>query len=79
MALFPSRFDLFKESKVIIDAVKEKYGDELAYIQEAYGPPIDTVRASKLLAKYLKQNKLQGEVPIYWAPDLNCRYVRNDL
>ena len=65
----------FNEAKHILDIVKEKYGDGGNFINAMYGEKIDYVQASKQIAQYLKNNHLQGEMAIYWAPDLSCRSV----
>ena len=65
----------FLEAKNILKIVKEKFGDGGDFIEEMYGDRIDYVQASKQVAQYLKSNHLQGEMTIYWAPDLSCRSV----
>ena len=65
----------FKEAKHILEIVKEKYGDGGNFIDAMYGERIDYIQASKQIAQYLKNNHLQGEMTIYWAPDLSCRCV----
>ena len=65
----------FIEAKNILETVKEKFGDGGDFIETMYGERIGYVQASKQLAQYLKSNHLQGEMTIYWAPDLSCRSV----
>lgn len=67
------RKNYLAEAKHILEIIKKKYGDGGQFIDATYGEKIDYVEASKHLAVYLKENNLEGEMTIYWAPDLSCR------
>ncbi len=66
------RTDHYNEAKHILETVKQKYGDGHNYIEESYGNKIDYVAASGIIAEYLKEHGLEGEMTIYWTPDLTC-------
>ena len=66
------RFAYLNEARVIIEAVKRKYGDGSAYIQQMFGEKIDQDFATEVLTKYLRENGVDGEMAVYWAPDLAC-------
>ena len=65
-------FDYFKEAKQILDTVKNKYGDGCKYLEVNYGRRIDFVFGTEILADYLKDNNCEGEMTIYWTPQLEC-------
>ena len=68
------RFDYFGEAKAVLDTVRQKYGDGPEYLNFAFGNPINYVQASEVLAEYLRENNAEGEMVIYWTPELTCRY-----
>ena len=65
-------FDYFKEAKCILDTVVKKFGDGCKYVAENYGERIDIVEGTETLAGYLKENNCEGEMTIYWTPQLEC-------
>ena len=69
------RFDYFGEAKSVLDTVRQKYGDGMEYLNYAFGNPINYVQASEILAEYLRENNAEGEMVIYWTPELTCRQV----
>ena len=69
------KFTLFKEARWILDTVKEKYGDAANFLEATFGKRVDYRVASELIAEYLQDHCLEGEMTIYWTPDLTCRYV----
>ncbi|KAI0243036.1 hypothetical protein LSAT2_009090 [Lamellibrachia satsuma] len=66
------RFDYFGEAKAVLDTVRQKYGDGPEYLNFAFGNPINYVQASEVLAEYLRENNAEGEMIIYWTPELTC-------
>ena len=65
-------FDYFKEAKTILDTVKRKFGDGSRYMEANYGERIDFVEGTSILAQYLKDNNCEGDMTIYWTPQLEC-------
>ena len=67
------KFDYLQEAKVVLERVKNKYGDGMRFQDLAFGPRIDYITASEKLAHYLSENNAEGDITVYWTPDLTCR------
>lgn len=67
------RFTYFSEAMTILDVVKKKFGDGSKFIEEMFGERINDVTASEMLSQYLSDQGLDGELNVYWTPDLSCR------
>jgi len=66
------RFELLQEAKAILDCVKKKFGDGDNYFDLAFGNVIDQEQATKVLIEYLADNSINGEMTIYWTPELTA-------
>ena len=67
------RHDLFMEAKSILELVRTKYGDGASFIAAHFGEPLDQAIATERIADYLQEHGLEGQMTIYWTPDLTCR------
>lgn len=66
------RHDLLELASGVLQKVCEKYGCGDEFIESNYGAPIDHVRASKILTKYLQEQGVDGQISILWSQDLDC-------
>ena len=69
---YQTHFEYFKEAKCILDLIKRKFGDGCKYLEVNYGERIDFVQGTEILADYLRDNSCEGEMTIYWTPQLEC-------
>jgi hypothetical protein len=57
----------------VLNAVKETFGDGIAYLHEAFGSRIGHEQATDILANYMSDHNLIGRLTCYWTQDLTCR------
>jgi len=66
------RLDLFDEARNILEFCKKKYGDGGEFITVNYGETCDQEECTVKVAEYLEANGLEGQMTVYWSPDLTC-------
>ena len=65
--------ELFFQAKSILDQAIKVYGNSMTYADEAFGPKIGCEAANSFISQYLKAHDLDGNMTVYWSPNLVCR------
>ncbi|CAF0909439.1 unnamed protein product [Brachionus calyciflorus] len=65
-------YEHFFLAKNILDTVKSKYPNLVAYYEANFGERINSIQCVDLVGKYLYENKIAGDLSISFAPGLTC-------
>ena len=69
------RFEHYADACRILDAVRDRFGDGSAYLEETFGARIGRDQASAVLAAYISEHNLDRKMTVYWTPELTCRFL----
>ena len=66
-------FDYLSDATRILEKVRIKFGSGDRYLEEAYGDHIECDHASAVVARYMRENGVDGMLTVSWSKDLSCR------
>ena len=68
------RFDLFHDSRKILDMISYKFGSFDKYILSSFGKNLSLEKIKMRVQIYLEERKLSNIISISYVKNLSCRY-----